>query len=368
MVREHVKIKRACRRCQDGVAIGRLPAEVQVIEGSRPGAGLLAHILVSKYQDHLPLHRQEQMFLRHGIVLSRKRMCDWIGKLVEQGLLPIVEAMKRGLLQSSYVRADETEIQVQMEGKSGKLHRGYLWGALSLEGDVVFTYAPSRAGVVAEQLFGNFVGFLQTDLYAGYAKVYTPAGATRVGCWAHARRKFVEAEKTAPRECGKVLQKIAALYKIENAARTLSSAERQARRQRQSKPLFDSLEKTLQDLQLHSLPKSPLRLAIDYTLSQWEALTRPLEHGYLELDNNAIERQIRPIAVGRHNWLFAGSERGAQWAACLFSLLATCRIHRVNPFVYFADVLRRVHTTPQQKIQDLTPRGWKPLREAPASS
>lgn len=363
VVREHVKIKRACRKCKDGVVIGKLSPETQVIEGGRPGAGLLTHIFVSKYCDHIPLHRQEQIFARHGIELPRQRMCDWIGKVVEQGLMPIAQELKRTILISSYIRADETELEVQTEEKDGKLHKGYLWGALSLEGDVHFEYSPSRAGKVAEELYRDFKGFLQTDLYAGYSKVYVPECTVRVGCLAHVRRRFIKAEETTPRESGTILKKLAELYQIEKQARELSFDERRLVRQRKSKKLFQSLEVLLRDLQLRVLPKTPLREAIDYALSQWEALVLPLEHGMLELDNNAIERQIRPIAVGRHNWLFAGNERGAKWAACLFSLIATCKLNRVNPYEYLHDVIRRYHITSHKRIADLTPRRWKSLRE-----
>lgn len=359
-VREHVRIKRACPRCKDGVVSGKLPAEAQVIERGRPGAGLLAHIIVSKYCDHLPLHRQEQIFRRHGVELPRQRMCDWTGDVTEKLLFPIAREIKRSAVVSGYMHADETELLVQTAEKPGKLHKGYLWGMRSLEGDVYFHYAASRAGPVAEELYGECHGFIQTDDYAGYNALFRSGCATRVGCWDHVRRYFVEAEPTAGKECMRVLQEIAELYKLERKFKALSVGERQAARQKHSRKVIESLKTRLDVLNQRVLPKSPFGEAIHYALHQWDALTVFLEHGQVALSNAPIEREIRPIAVGRHNWHFAGSERGAKWAACLFSLIATCRSHGVNVFDYFSDVLRRANTTPAAA---LTPAAWKKARQ-----
>ena len=361
-VREHVKIKRACSRCKQGVGIGKLPPEAQIIERGRPGAGLLAHIFISKYCDHLPLHRQEQIFERHGIELPRQRMCDWIGKLCEELLIPISLAQKREILKSRYIRADETTLKVQDPNKAGKLHTGYLWGMLSLEGDVYFEYSPSRAGAVAERLFDGCDGFIQTDLYAGYNPVFVPDGAVRVGCWDHVRRKFIAVQKVAQKECGRILKLISELYRLERKLKQLSIEEKVAARQKKSKPIIETLERFLRELQQRLLPKAPLREAVDYALCQWDALVLFLEHAELELGNIAIEQQIRPIAVGRHNWLFAGSDRGARWTACMYSLIGTCKRNGINPFDYLQDVLRRGHTVPASRLWELTPRGWNETR------
>lgn len=359
VIREHVKIKRACSKCKNGVQTGRLPAGVPIIEKGRPGPGLLAQILVGKYCDHHPLNRQEEIFLRHGVELRRQRMNDWIAYVTEQFLIPIAQAQKRLILSTDYIRADETGLKVQTPEKEGKLHSGYLWGMVSPAWDVYFEYSPSRAGEVAEKLFDGYRGFIQTDLYAGYNPVFLPEKATRVGCWDHVRRKYVEAESVSGKECTTVLRLLAEIYRIEKKIKKLSPDDRKAVRQQKSRKVVGQLESCLRDCQLRVLPKSPLGAAIEYTLCQWPALTLFLEHGELELSNIAIEQQMKHIAVGRHNWLFAGSERGAKWAAAIFSLVCTCKKNKINPFHYFSDVLRRVHTHPNSRISELTPRMWK---------
>lgn len=359
VIREHVKIKRACSKCKNGVQTGKLPAGVPIIEKGRPGPGLVAQIIVGKYCDHHPLNRQEQIFLRHGVEVRRQRMDDWIADVSEQFLIPIAKAQKKLILCADYIRADETGLKVQTPEKNGKLHSGYLWGMISPERDVYFEYSPSRAGKVAEQLFEGYTGFIQTDLYAGYNPVFLPEQVTRVGCWDHVRRKYIEAEAVSGKECSTVLKLIAKLYKIEKEIKKLSVEKRKDTRQEKSKGITEQLKKYLQNTQLRVLPKTDLAKAIEYTLCQWNALTLFLEHGELELSNIAIEQQMRHIAVGRHNWLFAGSERGARWAAAIFSLICTCKINKINPFDYFSDILRRVHTHPNSRIHELTPREWQ---------
>lgn len=359
VVREHVKIKRACGNCKNGVQTGKLPAGIPIIEKGRPGPGLLAQILVGKYCDHHPLNRQEQIFQRHGVELRRQRMADWIAYVTEQFLIPIAQAQKRLIVSTDYIRADETVLKVQTREKNGKLHSGYLWGMVSPEWDVYFEYSPSRAGDVAKKLFHGYTGFIQTDLYAGYNPVFLPEKTTRVGCWDHVRRKFVEAQAVFGKECTTVLKLIAKLYKIERKLKKLSAKQRIAVRQNKSKTIIKQLKTYLQDTQLRVLPQSDLAKAIQYTLRQWSALTLFLDHGELELSNIAIEQQMKHIAVGRHNWLFAGSERGAMWAAAIFSLICTCKKNKINPFDYFSDVLRRAHTHPNSKIIELTPREWQ---------
>ena len=375
-ITEHVKVKRACQHCKSEVAIGKLPAGAQIIKGSKAGASLIAQIIVSKYCDKSPLNRQEEIFARQGIDISRKRMCDWIGIVTERHLMPIWSAHKLELLKSNYVWADETTLKVQIETGEGetKLKEGYLWGMLSPGGDLYFEYDQSRSGKVALRLFEGYKGFIQTDLYAGYNKVYVPKTVTRVGCLAHVRRKFIEAQDSATKDCGEVLKLISQLYKVEKDAKAkLRQEESQAKRkfepseffairqklrEKESLKIIAKLKVMLENLALSVLPKTPLRKAVSYALKQWDALCLPFSNGMLELDNNAIERQMRPIAVGRHNWLFAGSERGAAWAACLFSLIGTCKINGINPFEYLHDVLR-LSQIPEIEPLELTPRNWQ---------
>lgn len=375
---EHVKIVRACQNqnCKSEVVTAKLPAVAQVIEGSKAGASLIAQILVSKYCDKNPLNRQEEIFARQGLDISRKRMCDWIGKVSEQLLIPIAEAVRLEILCDPYILADETTLKVQVAisggNKKSELKQGYLWSIHSLSGNSYFRYDQSRSGKVALQLLEDYQGYVHTDLYAGYNKVYLPETVVRVGCWAHARRKFIEAQDSAKKDCGVILKLISQLYKIERKAkeefRALKNKDpgadqqqffelRAKLRTKQSVQILDKLKSILQDLKERTLPKSTIHKATVYSLKQWSALKLPFENGMLELDNNAIERQMRPIAVGRNNWLFAGSQRGAAWAACLFSLVATCKLNGINPYEYLHSVLRLSQVS-GISAAELTPKQW----------
>lgn len=357
VVREHVKIKKACRNCDsEGVKQGVLPADVQVIEKGRAGAGLLSHVFVSKYCDHQPLHRQEQIYARAGIELSRSTMCDWVRQGAEL-LEPICEELIRQILTYPAIYADETILKVQDPDKEG-LHQGYLWGALGPPG-VYFHYSKSRASEVALELFSEYQGYVHTDAYAGYNPVFLPEGCKRVGCFAHVRRKFIEVQKLAEKDVGKVLKLIAELYKVERAAKKLSDEERAALRQKKSLPVLEKLKAMLETLRDITLPQHPLVKAINYALAQWEELTIYTTKGFLDIDNNPIERQIRPVALGRKNYLFAGSHDGAKRAAIFYSLINTCKMHKINPFNYLKDVLKRVNTHTASRVAELTPLGWK---------
>lgn len=368
---EHVKIKRACSRCKNSVEQGKLPPGVPVIERGRPGPGLLSHIFVSKFCDHLPFNRQEQIFARHGIEIPRQRMCDWLGVCVEQILLLIAESLKRSIRGSPYIRADETELEIQTEEKNGKLHRGRLWGMLSLEKDVYFEYAESRSAEVARSLLSGVKACVQTDQYAGYDVLDAEPDIIRIGCWDHTRRKFFEAKESAPEHAKEALRQIGELYRVEREykdfvkkqKRAIDFAERRELRQLKSKPRLENLKRYLDELSLGALPKSPLAKACAYTLGQWTALCAFTEHGIVELSNAGIEQQIRPIALGRNNWLFAGNERGAKWAAVMFSIIGTCKLNGINPFEYLCDILRRAPALPRSAIDaELTPRAWKAAR------
>lgn len=372
---EHVKIKRACSRCKNAVEQGKLPPGVPVIERGRPGPGLLAHILISKYCDHLPLHRQEQIFARHGIEIPRQRMCDWIGVVVEQILLLVAESLKRSIRGSPYIRADETELEVQTEEKDGKLHRGRLWGMLSLEKDVYFEYAESRSAEVAQSLLSGVKACVQTDQYAGYDVLNAEPDIIRIACWDHTRRKFFEAKESAGEHAKEALRHIGELYRVEREykdlvkrqKRAIDFVERRELREQKSKPLLAEFKQYLDALSLGALPKSPLAKACAYALGQWTALCAFTEHGIVELSNAGIEQQIRPIALGRNNWLFAGNERGAKWAAVMFSIFGTCKLNGINPFEYLCDILRRAPAMPRSAIDaELTPRAWKAARSSTA--
>ncbi len=358
-IKEHVRIKRACSRCKDGVQTGVIPPSIQPLERARPGSGLLSHILLSKYCDHLPLYRQEQIFSRAGIQIPRQRMCDWIEKVVEL-LMPVYEALHKELLKESYLLGDETTIKIQDGKQEGKCHLGYFWGLHAPPKSLVwFHYAPTRASTVPEEILKEFEGFFTSDAYAGYNSILLPQKVERIACMAHIRRKFIEVRTTAPKECDVILQLIAKLYKIEEKAKKFSNKERQTLRQKDALPVVDKLFTYLKELTQSVLPRHLVQKALSYALAQETPMRRYLTDGRFHIDNNAMERQIRPIALGRKNYLFAGSHDGAKRAAVLYSLIGSCKLSGVNPFEYLCDVLQKVHTHPASKISEILPHRWK---------
>jgi len=358
---EHVRLKRACGSCKNGVYVPSLPPEVKPLERRQAGAGLLAQILVSKYQDHLPLYRQEQIYKRNGINLPRRLLCGWVEGAVEL-LTPIYDALKRELLTESYLQADETTLKVQDPEVEGRLHTGYLWSILGPPNRVYFHYAESRAGEVPRELLRDFTGRLQTDAYAGYNPVFLPASAERIACMAHIRRKFVEAQSTSKSAAGKVLMLIAELYKLERAIKDKTPEERLERRKKKAFPLLMKLYRLIRAQRKTTLPKSVYRKALNYAWEQRVPMLRYLRDGRYEIDNNLIENQMRPVALGRKNYLFAGSHDGAKRAAVLYSLLNTCKLNGVNSAQYLTDVLKRVHLR-GVSIKELLPHNWKPLSQ-----
>lgn len=355
---EHIRIKKACSKCKEAkVLIAKLPATVIPIEGARPGAGLLADIAVSKYVDHLPLHRQEAIFARHGIELRRQRMSDWIAKIAEL-LEPLYAALRKEILKLPYVHADETTIKVQDGIKEGQCHTGYLWGLHGPPNLVWFHYDKSRASSVAEELFKEYAGAVHTDAYAGYNQIYLPDKCVRLACFAHIRRKFLEANKVAGKEVTKILTLISQIYKLESNLKT--SEQRLLVRQSKSKKLAAELFDYMKLTASRTLPRSEFMKALSYALNQEAEVMRIFESGDYDLDNNAIERQMRPVAIGRKNYMFAGSHEGARRAAILYSLLNTCKLNKVNPWEWLRDVLVRVSSDNSVKAIDLLPHSWKP--------
>jgi len=355
---EHVRLKRACGSCKNGVYVPILPPEVKPLERRQAGAGLLAQILISKYQDHLPLYRQEQIFKRHGITLPRRLMCGWVAGAVEL-LMPIYEALKKELLSESYLQGDETTLKVQDPEVQGKLHTGYLWSILGPPNRVFFHYAESRAGEVPRELLKDFKGRLQTDAYAGYNPVFLPDACERIACMAHIRRKFIEAQSSSKSAAGKVLMLIADLYKLERSLKDRPIEERYERRKKKAFPILKKLYRLLRQQRKSTLPQSIYAKALNYAWEQRIPMLRYLQDGRYEIDNNLIENQMRPIALGRKNYLFAGSHDGAKRAAVIYSLLNTAKLNGINPFEYLRDLLRRVHT-PGVSIHELLPHTWKP--------
>jgi transposase len=379
IVLEHVRPKYACKTCEGNIAIAeRLP---EPIEKGLPGPGLLAQVIVSKYADHLPLYRQERIFSRQGVELPRQTTCDWMG--VCAGLLePIWKAMYRRILQSLVIQTDDTPVRVR-NPITGGMTTGRLWVYLgdSLHPFIVYDYTPDRSADGPQRMLADFrAGYLQSDAYAAYDQIHA-RGVQEVGCMAHARRRFDSAKTSDQERAHAGLAWIGLLYQVEHQAKAAVKKELAERtrsgpvdaatqrrvhdeityrlRQEQSHPLVDKFGKWLEQAAGRVLPKSPIGEAIAYARSNWTALTRFLEAGFLSIDNNAAERAMRPIALGRKNWLQIGSDRGGRTAAVLLTLVQSCTALDGEPFVYLRDVLARVSTHPASRIAELLPDAWK---------
>jgi len=362
IVIQHVRPKYACQCCEGNIIIAdRLP---EPIEKGLPGPGLLAQVAVSKYADHLPLYRQEGIFRRHGVELPRQTTCDWMA--VSAALLePIWKLMHRLILLSKVIQTDDTPVTV-LDPVVGQFV-GRFWDYL---GDrqhpyTVYHFTEDRSGQGPQQMLKGYEGYLQADAYAGYDALFADGKIQEVGCWMHARRKFYEARTTDPPRAHQALAWISLLYKVEEEAREkgLDDAQRHALRQEKSRPILEKLKEWLDhEDQQRVLPKSPIGEAIGYAQNHWKALERYLEAGFLEIDNGASERAMKPVALGRKNWLFAGSKAGGKTAAILMSLWTTCKNLKVDPLAYLTDVLRRISTHPARRIEELLPDRWQELR------
>jgi transposase len=350
-----VQTKRVKRACPAGHGVTVAPSTPQAVEKSLAAEGLLAQVVVSKYADHLPLYRQEGILARHGVTLSRSTQCDWV-RSVARACQPIVEEMRRQILRTDYLQTDDTSVVV-LGGEDGSF-KGRLWTYLDpLGGQVVFEATATHERAGPEAFLFSFRGYLQADAYKGYDALYTSGRIVEVACWAHGRRRFKDALDTDTRAAA-VMALVQQLYAIEDLARDLPPEERRALRQERSLPVLSELDELRRKLQADVLPKSPLGDALRYLHNQWAPLQRFVEDGRLAIDNNRAENQLRVVAVGRKNWLFAGSLEGARWTATLYSLVQSCRLANLDPFVYFRDVLRRLPTHPQRLIGQLTPSAW----------
>ncbi len=337
----------------------------QPIEKSTAGASLLAHVIVSKFADHQPLHRQEKMFERHGVWISRKTMGGWLAQVGEL-LDPLYEASKKVLFGSKVIGTDDTGVKV-LDPKLPFARTGRIWPYL---GDahhpvVVHHYTRTRGRDGPAKFLEGYKGYLQADAYSVYDAFFKPArGLTEVGCMMHMRRYFYKALDSDQERMGRALHLIAKLYGIEDRVKGLSADERLALRRRLSAPVMAKLHAYLLRIREEVLPKSPGARAVRYALNQWDALTRFLEDGDLEIDNGATERVNRDIAIGRGNWTFFGSDEGGKTAAVLMSFIASCKRCRVEPFAWFRDVLSRIATYPVHRLAELLPHNWKPLDPA----
>lgn len=353
-VRQYVRPKYA-RRNGEGVVIAALPA--RPIDKGIPGPGLLAQITIDKYTDHIPVHRQQQRLEREGIKLPSSTITDWIGSTCAL-LDPLYEALKREVLSSNYLQVDETPIKVLDKNKKGTTHRGYHWVYHApLKRMVLFDYREGRGREGPEECLDGFTGWVQSDGYAVY-DLLDSKRITLLNCMAHGRRKFDEAKDNDFVRASYALTEMQKAYLIEREAREkgLSHEERFKLRQEKSAPVLVDLKSWMIENYKAVVPKSPIGQALHYCLERWDKLMLYTTNGMLEIDNNLVENAIRPVAVGRKNYLFAGSHNGAERAAMLYSFLGTCKINDINPFNWLRTTLERIPTHPVNRISELLPR------------
>jgi transposase len=375
LVWQHVRFKYACGKCHDHIAVA--PAPVAVIDKGVPGAGLLAQIVASKYADHLPLHRLERILGRHGIELSRSTMCGWMGH-VAQLFRPVVELMADLVRHSKMIHTDATKMPyLDPENAPGRSLSGQMWiyyGDRDQPFNVFdFCGDHSARGIDAFLRDQHYRGYLNADAHNVYDHLFSSGDIIELGCWTHCRRKFYESRDSDAARAHLVLARIGQLYQAEEEAKKIigqrdltgadADAVRLQVRQEKSLPVVTALRQWLLDEEPKLLPKSPIGQATAYALRHWQALTRYLQDGFLDIDNNVAELTLRHIAIGRKNWLFAGSANGAQTAATLFSVTSTCHRHRVDAFAYLRDLLSRLAHDPQPDPEVL--RGWLPDRWRP---
>jgi transposase len=353
-------IEDICKKYACACTVKTATKPSQPIEKSTAGASLLAQVIVAKMADHLPLHRQEKIFERHGVDISRKTMGGWLAQCADL-LKPLYGSMKEVLFQSKVIGTDDTSVKV-LDVKLPFARTGRIW---PYSGDaehpvILYDYTATRERAGPEEFLKGYRGYLQADAYGGYDAFFKdPArGLIEVGCWAHARRYFHKALESDQPRMGPALLLIAQLYRVEKQAQPLTAKDRLRLRHLQSQPILEKLRNYLLEIQVEVLPKSPEGRAVRYTLKNWTALTRYCEDGDLQIDNNATERAIRGIAVGRNNWVFFGSDEGGKTAAVLRSFVASCQRVGVDPFVWLKDILSRIADHPITRIAELLPHNW----------
>ena len=367
----HVRPRFACRACE---TITQMPAPSLPIEGGRPSAGLLAQVMVAKYCDHTPLYRQSEIYRRVGGDLHRSTLAGWVGR-ASWLLKPLGEALSGYVLAASKLHGDDTPVPVLDPGR-GKTKQGHLWVYLRDDrnsGDesapaALFRYSPDRKGMRPAGHLEGYKGYFQADAYSGYDRLYEQGEIIEVGCWAHARRKIFDVyETTGSPIAAQALEKIAALYEIEARIRGRPPDRRRSIRQGDAVPLLTDLEQWLRAQLAKLAPKSTLAGAFRYALAHRQALTRYLDDGQLEIDNNLAENALRPVCLGRKNYLFAGSDAGGERAALLYSLLVTCRLNDIDPYAYLSDVLARIADHPVKRVAELLPFNWATAVQAQAA-
>jgi transposase len=369
-VLRHIQYKYACTKCDhDGynpnIEAARKPA--QPIDKGLPGPSLLAYVITSKLGDHLPLYRLERIFARQQVHVARSTMCAWMrcaGELVK----PLVDLMTERIRGSKVIHTDDTPVPIQSPGAK-QCRKGRIWCYLGDEANpyIVFDYTPSRSRDGPAKWLAGYEGYLQADAYGGYDGIYHSERVTEVACWAHARRKFYDAQDSDERRAAQMLTMIAELYAVEREAkgaieREVTDADDDARlalRQERSVPVLARIKAWLDAESEVVLPRSPMAAAITYAKNQWTALTTYTTRGFLNIDNNASERSLKRVAIGRKNWLFAGNDAAAENHARLWSLIASCERHGVDPQRYLTSVLAKIGTTPADDLGQFLPDTWK---------
>ncbi len=348
--RRHIRPKYACRKCEEGVHIAPMPP--RPIDKGIAGPGLLAHVLTSKYADHAPLNRLQGMLHRHGVEISVATMCDWVGRMSDL-LAPIYGGLKTQLLAGSLIQSDDTEVPYLLKSEKKQTARGYLWTYLCESSRLVlYDFTTSRARAGPTRYLQGFSGTLQTDGYAGYDEIVDVGKLIRAGCWAHARRKYYDARRDDRRRCGLMLRLIQDLFAVERKAKEartkgdgrshFGDTEHLALRRAESAPLIEKIGACVDAWSLEVLPRSSVGKAVAYMRNQWKPLTAFLDNPSLSLDNNASERAMRHVVIGRKNWTFAGSAAGGHRGAVIFSIVATCKANGIDPFAYLRDVIDRL--------------------------
>jgi len=355
----HVRPKLSCTACD---VILQTPAPSRPIDRGIAGPGLLAHVMTAKFADHLPLYRQSEIYAREGVELGRSTLAKWVGQ-TSRLLEPLIEALRRYVISADKLHGDDTPVPVLAPG-NGKTKTGRLWTYVRDDrpaGDsaapaVWFVYSPDRKGEHPQQHLREFRGILQADAYAGFNRLYEDGSIQQAPCLAHIRRKFYDLKEAHQSAIAiEALERIAPLYRIEEEIRGRSPSERQQVRNLRSRPIVNSIREWLEASLAKLSPKSDTSTAIRYALSNWDALARYCDDGRREIDNSAAERALRGVAVGRRNYLFAGSDRGGQRAATFYALLGTAKLNGLNPEAYLRDVLEKIADHPVNRIDELLP-------------
>jgi transposase len=341
------------RKQGEGIAIGNLPK--RAIEKGIPGASVIAMLIISKFMDHLPVYRQLAIFKRSGINLHYNTVLDWTNQGLDM-LVPLYELLKQKILKSIYLQADETGLKVLDSEKQGSSHQGYLWAYRDVMSNLVlFEYQRGRNKEGPARMLKDFKGYLQTDGYAAYDQFTHRQGVQMLHCMAHARRYFKEAEDNDKERSEYVLQVLQQVYEQERKMKDFSVEERQRLRQEITQPKLESLYAWMVEQYPKVTPKSPIGKALEYAMKRWKELSAFTTDGRLEIDNNKIENEIRPIALGRKNFLFAGSHEAAQRIAMVYSLLASCKANGINPAEWLTNVLKELPSRTVNNLEDLLP-------------